>query len=244
MSAMTGWHRSLVEAAAQFLERDEREAVLGDLAESGESASRALWGVIGLAVRRNFLVWRNWRPWVAAFGLALPGSFVLMGFSLSVSHAYEAFMGPTILSATGVTVGPGLALLICNVLLLAIWSWTGGYVVGKLSRRTLHVSAAMCFLPCVFCLSRFRVECLSRMCLLLFVAPAIWGVVRGIRFVQIRLGGAMILALAATLLTIPLWRTSGAWIPNWALSWPAWYMVATAWQKRRTERYDSVETQN
>jgi hypothetical protein len=241
MCAMTGWHWSMVEAAAQFLERDEREAVLGDLAESGESASRALRDVIGLAIRRNLLLWRNWRPWLAAFGLALPASFPLMGFSLSVSHAYQAFIGPTILSATGIEIGPGLALLCCNVLLLVIWSWTGGYVVGKLSRRTVHVSAAVCFLPCVFCLSRFHVEWLSRMCLLLFVAPAIWGVMRGIRFVQIRLGGAVFLAVTVTLLTIPLWRTSGAWIPNWALSWPAWYMVATAWQKRRAEQYDAVE---
>jgi hypothetical protein len=32
-------------------------------------------------------------------------------------------------------------------------------------------------------------------------------------------------------LTIPTWSSGGAWIPNWALSWPAWFLVATA---RRT----------
>jgi len=37
-----------------------------------------------------------------------------------------------------------------------------------------------------------------------------------------------VLAVALTALTIPTWSSKGAWIPNWALSWPAWYLVATA----------------
>jgi hypothetical protein len=36
------------------------------------------------------------------------------------------------------------------------------------------------------------------------------------------------LAAGLTVLTIPTWNTKGLWIPNWALSWPAWYLVATA----------------
>jgi hypothetical protein len=43
---------SVVEAAAQLLDRDEREAVLGDLLEAGESAWRGLIDVVGLVVRR------------------------------------------------------------------------------------------------------------------------------------------------------------------------------------------------
>jgi hypothetical protein len=221
-----GW--SFVDVLAGLLEREEGEAVRGDLVEAGESAWQGLLAVLGLVMRRQLLLWKNWRPWLAAFGLALPSSFLLMGFSLSVSRAYQQFVGPAILNATGLTVGPGFLLLLCNVLLLAAWSWTGGFVVGSVSRRTVWVSAALSFAPCLFCLERFRVESLSRFCLLLFLVPAILGVQRGLRLVRIKLGSAIVLAVGATALTIPMWSSGGLWIPNWALSWPAWYLVATA----------------
>jgi hypothetical protein len=228
---------SLVDAVSQLLEPDERESVRGDLVEAGETVWRALLDVLGLVIRREAALWKNWRPWLAAFGLALPSSFLLMGFSLSVSHAYQRFIGPTILHATGLTVGPGFSLLLCNVFLLAGWSWTGGFVVGSLSRRTVWVSAALSFAPCLFCLERFRVESLSRFCLLLFSLPAIWGVFHGLRIARIKFSPAIGLAVAVTALTIPTWSAKGAWIPNWALSWPAWYLVATAqkptWLSRR-----------
>jgi len=209
---------TLVDLVSQLLERDEREVVLGDLEESGESGRQALVAVLGLVVRREAALWKNWRPWLAAFGIAMPSSFLLMGFSLSVSRAYRQFLDP----------GPGFALLLCNVLLLAGWSWTGGFVVGSVSRRTVWVSAALCFAPCLFCLARFRVESLSRFCLLLFLLPAVWGAYRGLQIAHVKLSAAIVLALGVTVLTIPAWSGSGPWIPNWALSWPAWYLVATA----------------
>src|SRR5690348_4427772 len=77
----TGW--SFVEAAARLLARDEREAVLGDLLEADENALQGLFGVIGLVFRRETALWKRWQPWLAGFGVALPSSFLLMGFSLS-----------------------------------------------------------------------------------------------------------------------------------------------------------------
>jgi hypothetical protein len=221
-----GWR--LVNVVSELLEHDEREAVTGDLAEAGETSWQSLLDVLGLVVRRQAALWKNWRPWLAAFGLALPSTFLLMGFSVSISQTYQRFIGPTILKTTGLTAGPGFSLLLCNVLLLVGWSWTGGFVVGSLSRRTVRVSAALSFLPCLFCLSRFRVESLSRFCLLLFLPAAIWGACRGLRIAQIKLSSAIVLAIGITLLTVPLWSSKGPWIPNWALSWPAWYLVATA----------------
>ncbi len=172
-----GW--SFVEVAARLLEPGEREAVLGDLLEAGESGLPGVLDVFGLAVRRQLALWKDWRPWLASFGMALPGSLLLMGFSLSVSQTYQRLIHPTIFKATGLTVGPGFTLFLCNVLLLIGWSWTGGFVMGSISRRTVRVSAILSFLPCVFCLARFRVESLSRFCLLLFLLPAIWGVCHG-----------------------------------------------------------------
>jgi hypothetical protein len=224
--AGTAWW--LVDKIAQLLEREEREAVQGDLIEARESPLQALLGVLGLVIRRQGDIWKSWRPWLAAFGLALPSSFLLMGFSLSVSRGYQAFIGPTILRTTGLIVGPGFSLLLCDVVLLIGWAWTGGFVVGSISRRTVWVSATLSFVPCVFCLERFRIACLSRLCLLLFLPAAIWGVRRGLRIARIQLGAALVLAASLTALTIPMWTSKGDWIPNWALSWPAWYLVATA----------------
>jgi hypothetical protein len=218
----------LADLVSLLLEPHEREVVQGDLLEGGESAWQSLVGILGLVIRREAALWRNWRPWLAAFGLALPCSFLLMGFSVSVSRAYQQLMGAPFFHATGVVVGPGFALFLCNVLLLAAWSWTGGFVVGSVSRRTVWVSAALSFAPCVFCLERFRVESLSRLCLLLFLPAALWGVRRGLQIARIKRSSAIALAVAVTALTIPMWNSSGAWIPNWALSWPAWYLVATA----------------
>jgi hypothetical protein len=227
----TGTSSRLMNLVSRLLPPDEREAVQGDLLEGGDTGWESLVGIAGLVIRREMDLWRNWRPWLASFGLALPSSFLLMGFSLSVSRAYQQLIGGPILHATGVAVRPGFALFLCNVLLLAAWSWSGGFVVGSISRRTIWVSAALSFVPCMFCLERFRVESLSRLCLLLFLPVALWGAHKGLQIARIKRRSAIALAIAVTALTIPTWSSGGAWIPNWALSWPAWFLVATA---RRT----------
>ena len=224
----TGW--SLVDVASQLLERDDREVVLGDLAETGEGVWQGLLDVLGLVVRREADVWRSWRPWLAAFGLALPSSFLLMGVSVSISSAYRHLMVSKLPQANEL-------MLICHVLLLIGWAWTGGFVVASVSRRTLWVSIAATCSPCLFCLSRFRIESLSRLCLFLFLVPAIWGVCQGLRVARIKLGSAIVLATTVTVLMILAWSNGGLWALNWALLWPTWYMVATArrdggWKRR------------
>jgi hypothetical protein len=229
----TGW--SFVEATARLLARDEREAVLGDLVEADESAWQGLLGVLGLVFRREAVLWKSWRPWLAGFGVALPSSFLLMGFSLSVSWSYLTLRCPELLQKSSLTRGSGSLMLLCQALLLIGWSWTGGFVVGSLSRRTLWASALLCYSPCLFCLSRFRVESLSRFCLLLFLVPVIWGVHHGLRISRLKLSSAIALAMTITALMLPGW-SSGAhhwwapprWTLDWVLCWPAWYLVATA----------------
>jgi hypothetical protein len=205
---------NLIEVAAQLLGPYEREAVLGDLEEAGESSWRGLLGVLGLVIRRETDLWKSWRPWAAAFGLALPSSFVLMGFSLSVSWSYQHFIG----------LGAGFWPLVGRLFLLVAWSWTGGFVVGSLSRRTLWVSIAAVCSPCLFCLARFRESSLPSICLLLFVVPAIAGVLKGLHITRIKLRWAMMLAIAITAVMILTGKIS------WFLVWPAWYMAATAWK--------------
>jgi hypothetical protein len=205
--------RRAVELAAQLLDLDESEAVLGDLEEGGESWWRDLRDISGLIVRRQALRWRSWRPWLASFGLALPASFLLMGFSLGATRSFQ-HMG-------------GMPLLAVRILLLGAWAWTGGYVVAAMSKRTLWMSVASCCFPCLFCLARFRVPSLPSPCLLLFLPPAIWGVWQGSRLSGIKTRTAILLAGAVTMLTLVV---MGAGLPavNWVLIWPAWYLAASA----------------
>ncbi len=251
---MTGVMWSLVEAASQLLERGEREAVLGDLVEAGGEAWNGLLDVLGLVVRRQLALWRSWRPWLAGFGLALPASFLLMGVSLSVTNGYQLcawllrnsqFLDPKLLRETGFAIAPRIGFFFCQVLLLLGLAWTGGFVVGRLSRRTLWTSALLCLSPC---LARFRIPEMSRVSLLLFLLPAIWGVWWGRGSVRIKLVPAVVLAVATTALMVrvwgvaQLWSNSGLWMANWLLLWPAWYLVASA-LRFRTANEDRTPSQ-
>jgi hypothetical protein len=232
---MTSVNSSVVQIVARLLERGEREAVLGDLLEAQESAWEGLLGVLGLVVRRQTLLWKNWRPWLAGFGVSLPSSFLLMGTSLSVSWSCQRLLCPELLKAACLTKGSGVFLLLYQAALLVGWSWTGGYMVVSVSGRTLWASTLLCYLPCLFCLSRYRVESLPWPCLFLFLLPAIWGVRHRLRGLRIHLAAATVLALGLTLLTVAAWSIGsehGGSPPrlsfDWALSLPAWYLVAIA----------------
>jgi hypothetical protein len=229
---MTGLNWSCVELAARLLQCDEREAVLGDLVESRESTWQGLFGVLGLVIRRQALLWKSWRPWLAGFGVALPSSFLLMGVSLSVSWSYLRLLCPDLLRAASLTRGSGIIVLVWRVFLLTGWAWTSGFVVGSTSKRTLWASALLCYSPCLFCLARYRIDSLPRVCLLLFLLPAIWGVRQGLQNSKLKLRHALLLASAVTVLMIPSWDGGRPSTPqlnlNWALCWPAWYLVANA----------------
>jgi hypothetical protein len=220
-----GW--SLINIASQFLGHDDREAVLGDLWEAGENSWRGLLPVVGLLMRQQILLWKSWRPWTAAFVLALPCSFLLMGSSVSISLDYQKLLIGRTLDGI-LTSRTEFSTLFCQSFLLMAWSWAAGFVVGSLSRKTLWVSAALTCLPCLFCLSRFRVESLSRLCLLIFLVPAILGARQGLRMIRMNRRGAMALATVITIAMIWMWSRVDLWTFQWALIWPAWYIVATS----------------
>jgi hypothetical protein len=219
----------LVDAVSQLLDDRDREVVLGDLAESGETPWQGSCGIASLLLKREAA---HWPSWMAALLLSVPGGLLLAGFSLTVSHAYDrAFF-----HATGLAAAPSISLLLCNLLILAAWRWTGAIVVGSLSRRAVWMSAALAFVPCAFCITRFDLEATSRLSLLLLLLPAILSAVRGQPLARMGLRPAIAFAAGVTVLTIPAWANHGVWFPNWALSWPAWYLVGTA---RRGGKYAS-----
>jgi hypothetical protein len=217
----------LVELAARPLDRDERDAVVGDSLEAGDSAWRALFGVLGFVFRRQLLLWKSWRPWLATFVFGLPGVYLLMGVSISVTCTYDRLMGMKVghLAPTG---HEGFALLLCHIFLLIAWSWTSGFILGSLSPKTLWLNAALCLLMVPICNDQLRAVTLSMFAQYLFLLPAIWGTRQGIRTVRLKPTTAFLLAATITVLMIAAWTNSALWIVNWLLLCPAWYLVATA----------------
>jgi hypothetical protein len=200
----------------------EREAVLGDLAESDCGAWSGLRDVLGLAARRHLELWASWRPWAASFGLALPASLFLMGCSLAVSRGFAGlFRGPM--------TAPLLERSLSTLALWACWGWMAGFAVGAISRRTLWASALACCAPCILCLSKWPGDWLSGLRLLLFLAPALWGASCGWRTMRLGLGCAVF--LAATAMLVPLmWDKGGCY--GLGLLWPGWFLVAKARRRR------------
>jgi hypothetical protein len=233
-----GW--TLVEYFARVLPKELREPVLGDMVEADESAWQALRGLFGLVVLRQTEDWRSWRPWFAGFGVALPSSFMLMGVSVSVSWSYMRLLCPEMLAQASLTKPSAMIVLLWQALLLIGWSWTGGFVVGSVSKRTLWTSTVLCYAPCLICLSQFHSESMSRFCLFLFLLPAVWGAHRGCQISRIKFSSALLIALALTVMIVPTLRSERLQtlspqniLMNWALSIPAWYLVFTAWKRRR-----------
>ena len=213
----SGWW--CVEAASELLEPREREAVLGDLAEAGEAAWHGLMAVLGLAMRRQALLLVSWRPWVSVFGVVLPNSFHLMGFSMLVSVMFVQEL------QHGMNAG-GLPNLLGKAALLAILAWSCGFAVGAISRRTLWMSGVACLVPCLFCISRFAVPHQSPVSLLIFLPFAVCGGWLGLRRQRLRLSLALPIAMTATVLTLSGW--TGSWTSLLVLLWPGWFLVAMA----------------
>jgi len=218
--------------AARALQSDTRAAVLGDLVESRESVWRALIDVLGLVVRQQLFLLKNWQPWLAVFGLALPGCLVLMGLSVSVSSALQ-HLSHNAADGASLPNHESLLQLLCPGLLLLGSAWTCGFAMGSMARKTLWVVSVACCFPCLLCLGEFREPSLSRLCLFLFLLPAVAGVRQALRGTRVGRAAAFLLATAVTALAILLANGKGFWTINWVLIWPAWYVVAASQRDSR-----------
>ena len=102
--------------------------------------------ILGLVIRRQVALWADWRPWFALVGVVLPLAFLL-------SHASRAWADS---AAIGISLYlrvwdwsylgyPGwrwelLAVIgsaVLSATALSVWSWTCGYMLASVSRRTV-----------------------------------------------------------------------------------------------------------
>ena len=70
-----------LEVLAGLLEPEEREAVLGDLAESNKSSYTSLRDLAGLVIRRQMPAWRRPGSWLVLLGTSTPAT------PLTTSHS-------------------------------------------------------------------------------------------------------------------------------------------------------------
>lgn len=143
----------------RLLDESEREIVRGDLEECHTPTGRALCEVLGLVARRQLEPWCSWRPWFMLVAIVLPIGFLLSHAARSwATNAgsnfwiYFRFWDFSYLAVPGwrrdiiqtaVRVGSGCLALIG-------WSWTCGFVLGRVSRQTVWLTVSMLTLVVFF----------------------------------------------------------------------------------------------
>jgi hypothetical protein len=141
MSRFCWWLTDLV---SRTLEPDEREAVRGDLAESGETSWQAFLDVLGLALRRQSALWMNWPPWLVLVGLVLPlGVLLCLTSRRDADHSaiylwlYVNNWDPSFLSNPGFRheLAQHIGAILTGYFTLFCWSWSSGFLLGSVSRR-------------------------------------------------------------------------------------------------------------
>ena len=130
----------IVDAISLALEPSERLAVRGDLADCGDPAPRAVVGVIGLVIRRQVELWKDWHPWLALVGLSVVAGVILsemlFGFNLAFSQWLQGFSNYR-------TPNEDLLYLLSLTLGLITFSWLSGFVLATLSGRTLWLTSGV-----------------------------------------------------------------------------------------------------
>jgi hypothetical protein len=131
---------------ARTLEPEEREAVLGDLAESQEAGLRAVWEVLNLAARRQAGIWRRWRPWPVAIVLVIPTALILSAVAGYMSHLAGIYGWMYLANwESSYLTNPGARADLLHYLTVALtysgavaaWSWAAGFAAGSLARRAV-----------------------------------------------------------------------------------------------------------
>jgi hypothetical protein len=257
MTGVCGW---LVDVVARTLQPEEREAVLGDFAESRESDCQALGDLLGLVGRRQAALWMDWRPWLALFTVVLPLSILLSVISRGWAAGSAIYAWLYVNNWTwGYLESPGArrdllhysASFSLDYFTLFCWSWTSGYVLGSLSRRTIAVNGALfCVVlfgellavpqrhnpanAAVFSLTFYSMVFPLMLRTMLVLVPVLWGMQRGARRSPLPLLPTLLWAVTIATLTAWTTRRWQLWLLPLALVWPITYMVVTAsWQRWR-----------
>ncbi len=233
--------RSLVETICRLLKPDERQAVLGDLAESGETGVRALAAVAGLVARRQLGLWKSWRPWVASLGL-LPVLLTFSSVSPFIVRVIERYPWKNVPQSH-----QAIVLMLCaTALLTVVVSWAVGFVTASLARHATVSSAALLTMGAVWAICHQQAArtplgmvFTGLFQLLLCFAPFAHGLRSGAGCGRLTPWRSMLLTGSALLLLAILtpfqWPATKDLLFLTFFSWPILYlMVMARWREPRT----------
>ena len=156
LDVLTNW-------VSGMLESSDREALCGDLAESGVSSLAALRDVLSLVIRRKLVGLRVLQPWVIFAFIAVPVGVLLSLASRWICDGSAIYFWMYINNWDfGVAQTPAFWRELYSVLPLTLfpfaalicWSWTTGLVIGTYARRTLWFNGTT-LLVVLLCITTF-----------------------------------------------------------------------------------------
>jgi hypothetical protein len=238
----------LADLVTRMLDPGERDVVRGDLEEAEATGAHALREVLGLAGRRQLLLWTDWRPWLALVALIVPLGMLLSLVSRSWAYGSAIYAWLYVNNWTWTYLdSPGSRLELARhgaefllaFVTLACWSWTSGFVLGSLSRRAIWVSGALFCLvllgeffiaapqrpdqhTAVFSLTFYRVVFPLLVRTALVLIPSVWGMRIGFR--RATLPARQAIACAIALITMTACTMRGL-----EMSATGWLPVRSAW---------------
>lgn len=219
----------LVDKLSRTLEADERDAVRGDFAESGATGGQALREMLGLVARRQAGLWRDWHPWLALVGIAVPTAVILRLLSHSLHGSFLTYVVIPwqfgVRYRTGLTVAEDVTVFVSLAAALVACSWTSGFALGSLSSRTVWVQGALFCLIGTFPVWMLFVERHPWVGVLLLVwqsafllIPAIWGARQAVRGRNFGLRGTILLVLTlSSVIALATW--TGTWRQVALVAW-------------------------
>ena len=134
---------------SQFLCQADREAVLGDLTESGESGGGAIANILGLLARRWTTGLFDMQLWFAVGFLILPISYLLASIAQNTAGTGAVYSWMYLNNWDwALTRNPGFWHVLRETaifygiacLILACWSWSGGFLIGRFPSANLRAS--------------------------------------------------------------------------------------------------------
>jgi hypothetical protein len=251
---MTRIYWWLADRLSGMLEPNERDAVRGDFAESGETGGRAFREVLGLVAWRQAGMWQSWPPWLILVGLVAPVGLLLGLGSNRAAHGSSIPIWMYLNNWTMVYLETPAAQsdllnsgtnVLRQYLVLACWSWAGGFLLGSLSRRTIPIQGALFCLAvlfvglgeprwspgygdstaAVFSLAFYRVVFPLIVQAALVLVPSVWGMRQGVRLAAfpLPLRGALLMSVIVTVAALILMNF------GWALCFTGRYQACMEW---------------
>lgn len=132
-----------------FLSQAEQQAVLGDLIENGDSPESAMANVLGLVIRRETAVLRDFRLWLAIAIVVVPVSYLLSAIAEAATGQGAVYSWMYLNNWDwALTRNPGFWRVLretamsfgITCLVLACCSWSAGFLIGRFTKADLQAT--------------------------------------------------------------------------------------------------------